>query len=333
VQGSAESVVFTLAKPVLPEALVVLRAGAARALADGAERITVDIDDVGVLDSTVISTLISILRDVREKGIAVSLRANRKSILETLHITGLDQVFTVVAGPEPAPPAPKRHRAPLRRRYVASLVAALFGFSALFGARATAATESSPVELVRGVVAQNEQIASYEATIGIDLRLRSFPYLSQHLDGTTYFKRPDNFEIVFRSVPSYAKGFDKLCADIGDPSDWEQRFAMSLVGERTVDGHRDVVIRLVQKVRGMIDHEDVSIDPASLRIDRMEWYYYNGGMISMSQEYQNVGGYTVLAKQHATIREPFVHAAADAVYTDYKTNVAIDDSVFTAKHK
>jgi hypothetical protein len=28
-----------------------------------------------------------------------------------------------------------------------------------------------------------------------------------------------------------------------------------------------------------------------------------------------------------------VHAAADAVYSDYKTNVAIDDSVFTkAKH-
>ena len=38
----------------------------------------------------------------------------------------------------------------------------------------------------------------------------------------------------------------------------------------------------------------------------------------------------VLAAQHATIRIPYVHAAADATYSDYKTNVAIDDDVFTA---
>jgi hypothetical protein len=51
----------------------------------------------------------------------------------------------------------------------------------------------------------------------------------------------------------------------------------------------------------------------------------------MSQSYEDVGGYSVLAEQHATIRIPFVHAAADAVYDDYKTNVSIDDSVFAGK--
>jgi hypothetical protein len=49
----------------------------------------------------------------------------------------------------------------------------------------------------------------------------------------------------------------------------------------------------------------------------------------MTQHYQHVGGFEVLAKQHAVITIPFVHAAADAAYSDYKTNVAIDDSIFS----
>ena len=54
----------------------------------------------------------------------------------------------------------------------------------------------------------------------------------------------------------------------------------------------------------------------------------------MSQEYERVGGFDVLAKQHATIRIPFVHAGAEAVYNDYQTNVSIDESVFTrTKHQ
>jgi hypothetical protein len=83
----------------------------------------------------------------------------------------------------------------------------------------------------------------------------------------------------------------------------------------------------------MIDHEDVAIDPERAHIDSMEWYYYNGGMISMTQEFKHVGGFDVLASQHATIRIPFVHAAADAAYTSYETGVPIDDAVFTRTHK
>jgi hypothetical protein len=176
-------------------------------------------------------------------------------------------------------------------------------------------------------------MSSYQASIDVVVRLRSFPYLSKSLTGTTYFKRPDNYEVVFDSVPSVAKGFDKLYSDIDDPTSWNRRFVLSLAGEKSVDGHRDVVIRLVQRVRGMIDHEDVAIDPATWRIDSMEWFYYNGGTIAMSQSFESVGGFSVVAAQHATIRIPYVHAAADAVYSDYKTNVAIDDSVFTkVKH-
>jgi anti-anti-sigma factor len=306
-----------------------LRAEVARTIEHGARNIAVDIDDVGQLDSPVISTLVSILREAREHGAVVTLRAARTSILDTLRVTALDRVFTIAApdaarDPLPLPPATKN------RRVVAAFAAGLLALTwALAGGRASAGDEPSGLDLVNNVIGSSSAIESYQASMSVDVHLRSFPYISQHLDGTTYFKRPDNFEVVFRDVPSYAKGFDKLYSDIDCPNDWARRFVISLVGRATVDGHQDFVVRLVQRVRGMIDHEDVDIDPATWHIDRMEWTYYNGGVISMSQEYQDVGGFSVLARQHATIHIPFVHAGADAVYSDYKTNVAIDDSIFT----
>ncbi len=306
------------------------------AIAAGTRSISIDVDDIGVLDSPIIGALISVLRDARERGASVTLRATRKSILDTLRITALDKVFTIVSAdaalPLPAPPAPSRRRIG-GSRAVAMILASVFAAGSVAGASASGASDLSPDQIVQNVVEQNADMRSYRAAVSIDVALRTFPYISQHLQGTSYYERPGNYEIVFTSVPSYAKGFDKLYTDAGDPSSWPRRFDMSLAGESDFGGHRDIVVRLVQKVRGMIDHEDVLIDPVAWHVDEMSWHYYNGGEISMSQEYERVGTFSVLSKQHATIRIPFVHAGAEAVYRDYQTNVAIDDSVFTrAKH-
>jgi anti-anti-sigma regulatory factor len=331
-----ETMTFSLSKPVTAEALSALRADTARALDAGAKTILVDIDDVGTLESDIIATLIRVLRDARDHAAVLSLSASRKKVLETLHITALDRVFTVVtplaAVAGETPPKPAR-RFPKRARRVASLALALafaFGALAVTGRTPVAAEiDVTPLDAVRNVIVENARVPSYQAKIAVVVQLRSFPYLAKTLSGTTYFKRPDNYEVVFDSVPAMAKGFDKLYSDADDATGWERRFVLSSTGEKTVDGHRDVAIRLVQRVRGMIDYEDVAIDPSTWKIDSMEWHYYNGGVISMSQSYQNVGGFSVLASQHATIRIPYVHAAADAVYSGYKTNVAIDDAVFT----
>jgi anti-anti-sigma factor len=326
---------FTLAKVTSPEALARLRSDVLHAVdGEGSTSVAIDIDDIGILDSAVISALILLLREVRERGASISLQASRTSLLDTLRITALDKVFTVTAASErPVPPPSaatvRRSGRHGRGRFVAALAAGAFALGSLLTNRASADTEPSPAELVASVAGANAAMQSYEAAVKVDFHLRSFPFVSEHLDGTTYFKRPDDFEVVFDKVPAYAKGFDRLYSDIDDPSSWERRFDLSYVGDKTFEGHQDVVVRLVQKVRGMIDHEDVAIDPAAQHIDGMEWHYYNGGVIQMTQQYQHVGGFEVLAKQHAVIVIPFVHAAADASYSDYKTNVAIDDSVFS----
>ncbi len=322
---------FTLSPPATPEALAALRAEAARALAGGERSLRVDLGELTELETPVIATLIALLREARSHGAAVALLASHPALLDALRLTALDKLFTISpsgavqsSGGPVSVGGPHLRRG--RRRLVAVLVGVLVG---IFVSRASAAPETAPAAIVSNLIAQNAAMQSYQAEVKVDVRLRSFPYVAQHLDGTTYFKRPDSFEVVFESVPGYAKGFERLYSDIGDPTSWLQHFDVSLAGRRFVGGHSDLVLRLVQRVRGMIDHEDVAVDPATWQIDEIDWHYYNGGVIAMSQEYQSVGGFTVLAKQHATIHIPFVHAAAEATYGDYRTNVAIDDSVFT----
>jgi hypothetical protein len=48
----------------------------------------------------------------------------------------------------------------------------------------------------------------------------------------------------------------------------------------------------------------------------------------MSQDFARVGAFDLIAAQHATIRVPNLHVAAEARYDDYQTNVAVDDAVF-----
>jgi anti-anti-sigma regulatory factor len=149
--GNADTLTFSLQKPVSPAALLSLRSDALGALEGGVSEFAIDIDDVGILDSHVISTLIAILRDVRERGAAIELRASRKSILDTLRITALDKVFTISepsARRVPAAPLPPRKTAQRRGRLVASVAAGAFAAASLIGSRGTQVTvKVSPAKL------------------------------------------------------------------------------------------------------------------------------------------------------------------------------------------
>jgi hypothetical protein len=163
------------------------------------------------------------------------------------------------------------------------------------------------------------------------MHMTSFPWYSPRLEGATYFKRPNNYEVVFRSVPFWAKGFDKLYTDAGDPGSWERRFTVEVTGEAVVAGKRDIELRMVQRVRGQIDHETIDVDPQKWVVDRVEYDYYNGGKIVLDQTFTDHDGYSLIAEQHVDIRLPAVKAVGSAEYRDYRTNVAVDDSVFTKK--
>jgi len=295
------------------------------------------------LSATIMAALIAALRRLREVGGAIVVEAEDERAKAALTTSGLDRVFALPIGETDPDPAgyeafadhPNRSHLKSFFRSTAALLAVLFALSAppvrAQGTAGAPAPEPDAAGIIARVVARNPDLGTYQSRVHIDVKMASFPWLHEHLDGSTYFKRPSNYEVVFDRVPNYAKGFEKLYTDIGDPANWERRFVITVVGTRPFEGHTDIELRMVQRVRGMIDHETVLVDPAAWSIEELEYHYYTGGVIAMTQHFQTIDGHSMLAEQDARIDIPHVRAVAHGTYGEYRVNVAIDDAVFTGK--
>lgn len=193
--------------------------------------------------------------------------------------------------------------------------------------QAVSATNTAPLDarsVITRMADRNPTLRSFRARVHVDVRMLNFPYLAPKLDGTTYFKRPDYYVVVFDRMPSYARGFGRLFDDVGSPQAWEKNQNIVTNGTVWLDGRPTIVLRLTKKIHSdILDHTLAYVDSYSYALLRMEWYYTNGGKITMSEWYRTQGAYSVLAQQHATIDIPHVHAVADATYGDYEANVPV----------
>ncbi len=198
--------------------------------------------------------------------------------------------------------------------------------------QAPASAQGSPTAILAAIGARNPELQSYQARVHVNVRMLNFPWLSPKLDGTSYFKRPGNYEVVFDSVPSYAKGINKLFGDIDDVATWEKDSNIDYDGVQSIDGHAAYALRMTKKIYSdQIEDAVAYVDPSTYQVVRMDWHYRNGGTIVMTQTYRQQGRYNVVATQHADIHIPHVHAVADATYGQYQTNVAVNDAVFAGK--
>jgi hypothetical protein len=178
--------------------------------------------------------------------------------------------------------------------------------------------------VIQRMAARNPTLRSYRARVHVNIRMRNFPFLAPQLDGTSYFQRPDFYEVVFDRVPSYARGFQRLFSDVGSPGAWQKNNIITLDGTALIGTQPTVVLRLIKKIHSdILDHTLAYVSTSDYSLLRMEWYYTNGGKIVMSQQYRLQQNYSVLSAQHATINIPFVHAVADSTYGTYETNVPL----------
>jgi hypothetical protein len=288
------------------------------------------------LPADVVSALVSGLRRLREVGGWMIVEPRTAAVRDGLVLHGLDRVFAAPIAVEP-PAGWRRKASRIAAAGLALVALALGGFAAARADDAVPPATPSPAIsadaalVLERVIARNPDLSSYQGRMHLEIAMQSFPFMHQHLEATTYYKRPSNYEVVFDRLPSYARGFEKLYTDVGDASNWDKRFVVTYEGETPYENRRDLVLRLVQRVRGMIDHETVLVDPATFTIDQIRYDYYNGGHITMSQQFRSIGGYALLVAQRAEIAIPHVRATAIGTYDSYQTNVALDDAVFAKK--
>ena len=178
--------------------------------------------------------------------------------------------------------------------------------------------------IIARMAQRNPALQSYRARFHVNVRMLNFPFLAPKLDGTSYYKRPGTFYVVFDRIPGYARGFQRLFDDVGNPVAWERDQNIVVDGTTWLNGRPTIVLRLTKKIHSdILDHSLAYVDQASYALMQMEWYYTSGGKITMTQQYGQQGPFSVVATQHATIDIPHVHALADASYGDYQPNVPI----------
>lgn len=197
------------------------------------------------------------------------------------------------------------------------------------------AVAQSPLDaasIMQHIEQRNPSLESFQARVHVHARMLQFPWLAPNLDGTSYFKRPDNYMVVFDRVPPYAHGIDKLFGDISDPAAWKRDSDIAFEGVRTVNDHPYLTLRMTKKVYSdQIKDSLAYVDPATFQVVRMDYHYRDGGTIVMTQTFKQQGPYNVIATQHAEIAHR-LHAVADATFGAYQPNVAVD-AVFTKKSK
>ncbi|HET9095848.1 MAG TPA: hypothetical protein VFN37_04250 [Candidatus Baltobacteraceae bacterium] len=209
----------------------------------------------------------------------------------------------------------------------------LFALLALaLGSVPPVSAQSSSASILARIAARNPSLRSFQARMHVNVHMLNFPWLSPQLDGTSYFKRPDSYEVVFDRVPPYAHGINKLFGDIDDAAAWEKDSNITYAGMPTIEGRALYALRMTKKIYSDRIQDTVAyVDPATFQVVRMDWHYRNGGSITMTQTYRREGEYDVVAAQHAEIHIPHVRAVADATFGAYQTNVAVSDAVFTGK--
>jgi outer membrane lipoprotein-sorting protein len=211
------------------------------------------------------------------------------------------------------------------------IAAAILGvlFSVAIPATASESQPRNAAAVIERMQADNPSLSTYRARVHVAVHMLDFPYLSPQLDGTSYYRRPGAYVVVFDRVPFYMRGFSKLFDNMGDAGSWNRDENVTLLGTQQQAGETLLVLRMTKKVHSdVLDHTDAFIDAQTYRLVRMEWHYTNGGTIVMTQSYRMQQGFIVPALQHAYVDIPHVRAVGDAVYQDYQVNVPVSEAVF-----
>jgi hypothetical protein len=215
-------------------------------------------------------------------------------------------------------------------RHRAALLIATFLSLAAPGAASAPQQPLDANGIIGRMIAENASLQTYRARVHVAVHMLTFPYLSPHLDGTSYYKRPGGYAVIFDSVPFYMKGFSKLFDNMGDAGSWERDQNVYLVGTQAMNSRRYYVLRMTKKIYSdILDHADAYVDTRNFQLVKMEWHYRSGGSIVMTEDYRRRDGFSLPASQHAYIDIPHIRAVGDATYGQYQVNVPVSQAVFT----
>jgi hypothetical protein len=191
----------------------------------------------------------------------------------------------------------------------------IFRVIAVLAASVALLAEGPPDEAARVFAttgARTSAVRSYTFALHVDFKLKTFPYLGVHLDGTGKYERPNLYSIHFRNVPWFGKGFENVKMDPLEPVTWPATYdvvSIAHLGERSI-------VEMKDRTDGHVKGVHAELDEDGLR--QVQWSYLNGGTIRVNVNPRHVDGFPVPETTDAEIQVPGYHVLAHALFDDYK---------------
>lgn len=193
-----------------------------------------------------------------------------------------------------------------------------------------AGTPQSASDVLARTVAGREELHSYQVPVTIKGSVRvSILSVPLAMDGTEYFKAPDQEAMHLNNVPSAAKSFSNTIHSMGTPQTWEATYDIVLQGTATHRNHRAYVLAGTPKRQSNVKTVTMWVNAKTYAMEAVSFAYNNGAALNLELSHHGLSPYHLPTSIALTARFPGYSGQATIAYGPYQINVAIPDSAFT----
>ncbi|MBV8532080.1 MAG: hypothetical protein JO104_12250 [Candidatus Eremiobacteraeota bacterium] len=202
---------------------------------------------------------------------------------------------------------------------------------ALFAATAIAAATPAPsatasMALLARATDPNPTLNSYTASAQLSAQLRAVIPVNKTFPGKVYYLRP-NRKIEFQGVSGPLSKFKDLASTTPTYDQAMQQYAITPLGD---NGTLSTYSCVPKKSGGRVKNVVVAINDRSALLDSVQWNYTNGGKLTFSQTYTNVGNFRLPAKATISARFPGYSVDGTLTFSNYAPNATVSPSVFAS---
>lgn len=166
--------------------------------------------------------------------------------------------------------------------------------------------------VIASAYGRNESLHAYTFALAVHMRMRHFPWLRFHMDGTGTYERGQKYVVHFTNAPRFAGNVRDIDLSIIDPSMWPGRYRYTEAGER--DG--DTLFALAAVDDASLKDATVALNP-NTGAHWADVHYTDGTHIHMTVGSVDFRGFLLPVNLTADVDYSGMPLAADARFSDY----------------
>ena len=202
---------------------------------------------------------------------------------------------------------------------------------ALLTAALSAPLAAAPADLDRSIayrhlLRNSAGIKTLVADIDVETHMKSFPPVSLHFHGHTYFRAPDHDAVVFDNVPGPLKRMMADSPSIAPVRIWPDVYDITVLED---DGTETTFHLVPKDPTASLDHVDVVVGDETGLVREYRFANKNGATTTTDNVYTRIGSHEFVSSQTGTAGGHGYHADIETHFSNYEINVDVPDDVFT----